>query len=198
MAAHSGQVSLFLPGHLSAKVRNTGYIIASFMNPSLPQTCAECEARGHMRWRQTSLCSRGACLLIEGDREMKDVSPRETVLDEWLSSWVGFPDGTSGGEPACSARDVGSVPGLGRPLEEGRATHSSILAWRIPWTEEPRGLQSMGSESDATEHTHTHTQTEDNIRVTRVILFHSKKTLSSLKISLYLSENLISWGSMCI
>ena len=32
------------------------------------------------------------------------------------------------------------------PLEEGRATHSSILAWRIPWTEEPGGLQSMGSQ----------------------------------------------------
>ena len=37
---------------------------------------------------------------------------------------------------------------LGRenPLEEGMATHSSILAWRIPWTEEPGGLQSMGSQ----------------------------------------------------
>ena len=36
---------------------------------------------------------------------------------------------------------------LGRedPLEKGMATHSSILAWRIPWTEEPRGLQSIGS-----------------------------------------------------
>ena len=33
------------------------------------------------------------------------------------------------------------------PLEEGMATHSSILAWRITWTEEPRGLQSMGSQS---------------------------------------------------
>ena len=31
-------------------------------------------------------------------------------------------------------------------LEEGMATHSSILAWRIPWTEEPGGLQSMGSQ----------------------------------------------------
>ena len=30
------------------------------------------------------------------------------------------------------------------PLEEGQATHSSILAWKIPWTEEPGGLQSMG------------------------------------------------------
>ena len=33
------------------------------------------------------------------------------------------------------------------PLKEGMATHSSILAWRIPWTEEPGGLQSMGSQS---------------------------------------------------
>ena len=33
------------------------------------------------------------------------------------------------------------------PLEEGLATHSSILAWRIPWTEEPGSLQSMGSQS---------------------------------------------------
>ena len=39
------------------------------------------------------------------------------------------------------------------PLEEGMATHSSILAWRIPWTEEPGGLQAMGvsRQSDRTE-----------------------------------------------
>ena len=39
------------------------------------------------------------------------------------------------------------VQPLGRedPLEKGMATHFSILAWRIPWTEEPGGLQSMGS-----------------------------------------------------
>ena len=48
------------------------------------------------------------------------------------------------------------VLSLGRenPLEKGMATHSSILAWRIPWTEEPGGLQSMGSQrvgSDTTE-----------------------------------------------
>ena len=40
------------------------------------------------------------------------------------------------------------------PLEENMATHSSILAWRIPWTEEPGGLQSIGGkESDTTEAT---------------------------------------------
>ena len=42
-------------------------------------------------------------------------------------------------------------------LEKEMATHSSVLAWRIPWTEEPGGLQSMGSqESDTTERLHFH------------------------------------------
>ena len=50
------------------------------------------------------------------------------------------------------------------PLEEGRATHSSILAWIIPWTEEPDGLQSMGLQSWVRlkwlkcAHVRTHTQ----------------------------------------
>ena len=38
-------------------------------------------------------------------------------------------------------------PGWDDPLEKGMATHSSILAWRIPWTEEPGGLQSVGLQS---------------------------------------------------
>ena len=48
--------------------------------------------------------------------------------------------------------DLDSISGSGRPLEKGMAAYSSILAWRIPWTEEPGGLQSMGlKESDMTE-----------------------------------------------
>ena len=47
---------------------------------------------------------------------------------------------------AGNVRDLGSIPGLEDPLEEGMATHSSIFAWRISWTEEPSGLQSMGSQ----------------------------------------------------
>ena len=43
-----------------------------------------------------------------------------------------------------SLKHLDSFPGLGRSLEEGMATHSGILAWRIPWTEEPDGLQSTG------------------------------------------------------
>ena len=45
---------------------------------------------------------------------------------------------------AGDVRDAGSIPGLGRFPGGGNATHSSILAWRIPRTEEPGGLQSIG------------------------------------------------------
>ena len=43
------------------------------------------------------------------------------------------------------AGDVGSIPGWEDPLKKEMATHTSILAWEIPWTEEPDGLQFMGS-----------------------------------------------------
>ena len=57
----------------------------------------------------------------------------------------GFPGGSDGKESACNSRDLGSIPGSGRSLREGNGTYSSILAWRIPWTEEPDGLKSMES-----------------------------------------------------
>ena len=64
----------------------------------------------------------------------------------------GFPGGSEGKESACNVGDPGSIPGSGRSLEMGTATHSSILACRIPWTEEPGGLQSMCcKELDTTE-----------------------------------------------
>ena len=47
-------------------------------------------------------------------------------------------------ETTCNAGDLGSISGSGRPLEKEIATHSSILAWEIPRTGEPGGLQSMG------------------------------------------------------
>ena len=52
-----------------------------------------------------------------------------------------------GKESACEAGDLSTIPGTPEPLEKEMATHSSILAWRIPWTEEPGRLQSMGSQS---------------------------------------------------
>ena len=55
---------------------------------------------------------------------------------------LGFPGDSDGKELVCSA----GVQSLGQrdPLEKEMATHSSILAWRIPWTEKPSGLQSTG------------------------------------------------------
>ena len=58
----------------------------------------------------------------------------------------GFPGGSDGKESTCNVGDPVQSLGWEGPLEKGRATHSSILAWRIPWTEEPGGLQSMGSQ----------------------------------------------------
>ena len=69
--------------------------------------------------------------------------PGVSVLEDVL----GFPGGTSGKEPAYQCRRCkrcGFDPlGQGNPLEEGMATHSSILARRIPWTGEPGGLWPM-------------------------------------------------------
>ena len=62
--------------------------------------------------------------------------------------------------PAMPKTQVQSL-GWEEPLEKGMATHCSILAWRIPWTEEPGGLQSMGSQSvghNGASNTYTHTQ----------------------------------------
>ena len=71
---------------------------------------------------------------------------------------MGFPGGSDGKESACDVGDPGSNAGSGRspgredPLEKEVATHSNILAWRIPWTEEPGGYSSQGhKESDTTE-----------------------------------------------
>ena len=50
---------------------------------------------------------------------------------------LGFPGGSDSKASASNAGDLGLIPGLGYPLEKEMATHSSILAWKIPWTEEP-------------------------------------------------------------
>ena len=63
-----------------------------------------------------------------------------------MESSGGLPGGSDSKESACSAGDEGLIPGSGRSLEKEMATHSSIPAWRIPWTEEAGRLQSMGSQ----------------------------------------------------
>ena len=62
---------------------------------------------------------------------------------------MAFPGGSGVKNPPAVKELQETVLSLGweDPLEEGLATHSSVLAWRIPWTEEPGGLQSIGSQS---------------------------------------------------
>ena len=73
---------------------------------------------------------------------------------QWLVRWL------SGKESTCNAGDGGWSLYGEESLEEGMVTHSSLLAWRIPWTEAPGGLLSIShKESDRTEAPeHTHTQ----------------------------------------
>ena len=61
-----------------------------------------------------------------------------------LPASLGFPGGSDGKGFACNVEDWVQSLGWKDPLEKGMATHSSIFARRIPWTEEPGGLQSMG------------------------------------------------------
>ena len=74
-----------------------------------------------------------------------------------ISEIVGFPGGSVIKNPPAVQETWVQFLGLEDPLEEVMATHSSILAWRIPWTEEPGELQSMGhKESDTTERLNHH------------------------------------------
>ena len=61
-----------------------------------------------------------------------------------------FPGGLVVNNLPANSGDSGSMPGSGRSPGVGSGNHSSILAWKIPWTEESGGLQSMGSQKSRT------------------------------------------------
>ena len=89
-----------------------------------------------------------------GQRSLGGYSPqgvKESDTTQRLSTaqhseYKDVPGGSDGKESTCNAGDSGLIPELGRSLEKGKATHASILGWRSPWTEEPGGLQPMGSQ----------------------------------------------------
>ena len=78
--------------------------------------------------------------------ETKIVTYNQTTNFFWPRHTAGFLGGLVVKNLPENARDVVSVPGLGRSLEKEMATHSSIFAWRIPEIEEPGGLQFLGSQ----------------------------------------------------
>ena len=65
-------------------------------------------------------------------------------MENYFIVFCSYIGGSHGKESACNAGDQGSIPGSERSLEKEMATHSSILACGILWTEEPGGLQSIG------------------------------------------------------
>ena len=77
---------------------------------------------------------KGDCFFLHSFVTGQDRAEVEKLL---VNKLKGFPGGL---ESSCQAGDAGLIPGLGRSSEEGNGNHSSILAWRIPWTEEPGGL----------------------------------------------------------
>ena len=66
------------------------------------------------------------------------------LLKHFSIKYLGFPCGSAGKESACNEGDLGLIPVWEDPLEKGKATHASILAWRIPWTVWSMGLQRVG------------------------------------------------------
>ena len=73
------------------------------------------------------------CIMIKGKTHQEDITVSNI--------YVPIPGGVSGKEPGCQETQVQSL-GWEDPLQEGMVTHSSILAWKIPWIEEPGGLYS--------------------------------------------------------
>ena len=85
--------------------------------------------------------------------------PPAMDMGPYQGNMRGFPGSSVGKESACSSGDLGSIPRSGRSPGEGNDNPSSILAWRIPWTEVPVGLQSMGSQRVGHDFTFTFTFT---------------------------------------
>ena len=101
----------------------------------------------------------------------------EWVAISFSSAWrwkvkANFPGGSDSKVSAHNAGDPGSIPGSGRFLEKEMATHSSILAWRIPWTEDPGRLQSTGVTKSRTLSVFTFTFTVCHQEVALDVWFH--------------------------
>ena len=91
---------------------------------SLPATNSPCPHTAQLDLSETQ-----PCRAVSSTKQGHFVHTQEKV-----ESFVGFPGGSADKESTCNAGDLGSTMGWEDPLEKGTATHSSILAWIIPWT----------------------------------------------------------------
>ena len=98
------------------------------------------------KWQPTPVFLPGN---YHGERSLVGYSPWGCKELDTTEATESFPGGASGKEPTCQCMRLKKCwfdpPDQEDPLEGGVATHSSVLAWRIPWTEEPVRLQSIGS-----------------------------------------------------
>ena len=99
--------------------------------------------------RVVQCCIGHLCLLIGFYQSQVPILPqkledRDPIFhDNYIS--MDFPDGSDGRDSACNQETGVQSLGQENPLEEGMVTHSSITACRIPWTEKPGGVQTIGS-----------------------------------------------------
>ena len=106
----------------------------------------------HIQQAFTEICYRLDIVLDGWDyqRIKQKIIIKKKQYNKWVNKIVYCVSSVaSDKESACNAGDtggMGSIPRSERPLEEGLAPHSSILAWRISWTEKPGKLQSMESQ----------------------------------------------------
>ena len=162
-----------------------GYTVHEFSRPvewvDFPSSRGSSQPRD---WTMVSHIASGFFLLVEPPGKPKNtgvgsLSFLQRIFPTQESNWsvlhcrqilyqlsyqgrvYSFPGGTSGKESICKCgrwKTCWFDPWVGKiPWRKEMVTHSSILAWRIPWTEEPGGLQSIGLQRvNTTEHTHTH------------------------------------------
>ena len=111
---------------------------------------AECDSSGQLTpGPRISVCVLCIAPVLEKKNKKTKNLPLAMELkpgDDLNQNWASLVVQTVKNLPAMHEIWVQSL-GWNNPLEKGMATHSSILAWRIPWTEEPGGLQSMGSQT---------------------------------------------------
>ena len=98
---------------------------------------------------------------------------------------LSFRGGSGGKESSCNTREAGSFPGRKNPLEQGTVTHSSILAWEIPWMEEPGRLHSSRGHKEA--------DMTDWLTTLTLIIYDYNNSSSEKQVN----ERAPAWGQNC-
>ena len=139
--------------------------VTARQRPVLVQSCGSRSRGAGLRGRVPLTCERWPLPGAPGGSDCEEPACSAGGPGS-IPGWGRSPGGGKGYLVAQTVRNPpgvreARVPSLGRedPPEEGMVTHCSILAWRIPWTEEPGGPQSMGSQRVRHDFTHTHTHT---------------------------------------